>query len=269
MQKKANLKTIKILSVFLFITLGISCSKNEIKIPNQQFISNLKLNCRANITGVLGLSDCFIAGMPALNLGDLDDRDSLNCYKEENLGNSIYGRYRINPAGNTEVDLSVRIERVFNHIKRSAGRRMTFQAIFRISEVDISHTYFAQVKGHDNGTTNRDPLVMLRAVPSIDPNKFDILREDVLWVGGKMSNGGRTLTKITSVDKNTDFTIKIIAGYSSDNTKSFSNIYVNGIKSEKSNGFETDLMMIRYGAYRAEQSNATIYVRNTTFSVSN
>ena len=248
-----KIKSLKILVLFLCLTLSYSCSNEELFDEDDSTNEILKTK---DADDLLARSE---------GRGTLDDRCSVRNEVNRTIGNKTYKRYEIVPGTSTDPNNSVRIERYYRLINKVRNRKATFQATYRINRVDNSHTYIAQSHSSTPGST-LGPKYLIRAEPN-GSNKFNLYRENILFNGGTQSNGGRDFNFLGTVSKDVDFTLKIVTGYNS-STKAFNRVYINGSdKGAKTHSRTDTTMRFRYGAYRAEASNATVFIRNVSYTV--
>ncbi len=261
MKKNFKVKSLNLVVLFMFLGMAASCSKEEVFMEQQ-----------SGLTGIEKGDHEAVLSAKTINVGQLDDRDSKNSYREVMLDGNLYGRYRIDPTGNTDPNNSVRIERRFDDLRMKPGLRAIFSATYRINRVDDRRgTYIAQTHAFNTDGSIKGPSYLLRVYRN-GSNNFDIYIEYNTEPNGRLSQDTRKLEKLVTVGKDEDFDVRIITGYSinTEDTRAFNTIFINGErKYSRNQPYITDRMYFRYGAYTANNNISTVFVRNTNYSLDN
>ncbi len=206
-----------------------------------------------------------------VNHGRLDDRTCAYEYYETLISGTKFGAYKIKHQTNNVLPyhLQPRVERVLTRVKKNDGNFIQLSATFRIGQVGNTGTYIAQVKGAHIGQTNDPAIVLFRADPypsATNQKQYKIYAEYVTVRGGSVVGIGRAEEYITTVNRYSNFSVFIKAGFTGNPVdKHTVQATINGVAysfivPNPEIGLNTE---IRYGAYRVNGGEADVRVANT------
>lgn len=213
----------------------------------------------------------------------LDDRTC--AYNYEQSGSS--GIYQLGEPSSNKFDspLQPRIERTTIKVNRANGNFVSVEGDVKINRVggrasgtwgfndvrDQRGTYIIQAKGtHANKTIgSNDPAILLVVAKDKGNGKIALWSEQITKRGGS-GTSGREMVFIKDVDKNQNFKLKMVNGFTS-NTRQNIKIYINDVLEHDFNVPNTTVTIngvrkfqtgqnakIRFGAYRCHKGAANI-----------
>ena len=223
----------------------------------------------------------------------IDDRTCAYDYIQTmNKTEYTWGNYRLRAGTSSDVH-HPRMERASRVVKKiNSGNYVRIDGVCRIKRVGIlknrnlpntvadkDGTYFIQAKGTHYAEPGKelkgssDPAICLfLAKPHYESdgvtyNSFDIYREEIKYRGGE-GDKGRNVIYITNVEKNKDFNVSVVTGFSRTDSNSPIVHYVNA----EINGVTANFIVpsperakeakLRMGAYRCLGGEAEILWRS-------